>query len=387
MKEKKHSKENSIKRRSFLKLTGASLGLGISFPYFAKWGNVNAGEPKISGSSTQWQTDPEGNLYFVPKNIKTDKANDKGIVTARVDGMWKKYKLAEYDSEFHEWWISEKLWYYDQLIAYFNNEIDETGIPNGGHHHPILGTYGRKFGRRGDSDFHLNTAVKGFTIVPKAESIDIINTEVDNIYAASEAGKANLPVDLFKLRKDLYQDRSLWDKTRMGTLELYSGRPINAEDTAGGYGFDETKTFQNIMANPMSTLTYMGFWSTEGGQNFLEGIEGLIPEWTFKGFCWLIAHHNPANSEYEQKISTYINDAHCRYHGGNCDIATNIFLVVEEFNTTPSYDPYGRGKRVVPPYNYGTTASNMANVKLNRNRKKLSKEEKIEVIKKLKLPV
>jgi hypothetical protein len=387
-KEQKLLKESGIERRSFLKLTGlSSLGLSLGFPYFSKWGNVDAGEQQSYRSAAEWKTDDNGNTYFVPKNIKTDRVND-GIISARVDGAWKKYPVREFDDNFHDWWIAEKTWYYEQLIAFFTGELETLDVPNGGHHHPMLATYGKKIGRRGDSDFHLNLAVKGFTIVPKIENIDMINEEVDKIYAAAEEGKADLPVDLFKLRRDLYQDKSLWDKTKFATLELYSGRPINAADIAGNYGFNETKTFQNIIANPMSSLTYMGLWRTPGGQTYLEGLEGLIPEWTFKGFCWLISHHNPANTEYEMKIATYVNDAHCKYHGGACDIATNVFVVTEEFNTTPSYDPYGRGKRSVPPYDYGSSSSSPDAVhRYGNNKKKLTKAEKIQLIKDLKLPV
>ena len=388
-------KKDGIKRRSFLKLTGlSSLGLSLGFPYFAKSGNVSAGEHGVYKTATEWKTDSEGNVYFVPKNLKTDKLDTQGIVTARVDNIWKKYPVSEFDEDFHEWWVAEKLWYYEKLLAFFNEETNEIAVPNGGHHHPMLATYGKKIGRRGDSDFHLNLAVKGFTLVPKVENIDMINDEVDKIYAAGDEGKAVLPQDLFKLRIELYQQKDLWDKTRFATLELYSGRPINATDTAGNYGFNETKTFQNIMANPMSALTYMSLWSTdmniwgEEGPAFFGGQEGLIPEWTFKGFCWLISHHNPANSDYEKKISTYVNDAHCKYHGGSCDIATNVFLVVEEFNTTPDLDPEGRGRRVVPPYSYNISSSNMAaNTTTYKTKKKLSQQEKIELIKRLRLMV
>ena len=102
------------------------------------------------------------------------------MVTARVDGWWRTYRVREFDDEFFEWWIAEKIWFYDQLTAFIEGETNEFTIPNGGHHHPMLSTYGKKFGGRGDSDFHLNTTVKGYTIIPKAENIQYINDEIDN---------------------------------------------------------------------------------------------------------------------------------------------------------------------------------------------------------------
>ena len=379
------SDKTGIKRRSFLKIGGlSSLGLGLSFPFFSKWGNTM--ETATSTSRIKWKIDSDGNTYCVPTGIKTDRVNDDKIVTAKVDGLWKKYPVREFDDEFHDWWVAEKSWYYDQLLALFSGEVNDIDIPNGGHHHPTLATYGRKFGRRGDSDFHLNIAVKGFTIIPKAENIDMINKEVDKVYDTG-----TLPEDLFKLRKEMYQDKSLWDKTRMGTLELYTGRPINSGDTEGNFGFSETKTFQNIMANPMAALSYMSLHSTDGTQSFFNGQANLIPHWNFKGFCWLISHHNPANTAYENAISAYINSAHCRYHGGTCDIATNLFLVCEEFNNTPDLDPEGRGRRVVPVsennlYDIQSTTA-MTTAKPAKNTKKLTRQEKIDLIRMLKISV
>lgn len=368
----------NLRRRSFLKLAGlASMGLGLG-PIFAKWGS--AGEQVTTKPMANWKIDEDGNQYFVPKNIYTDLVNDQGIVIAKVDGLWRKYQVREFDDEFHSWWIDEKSWYYDMLIAFFKGESNELNIPNGGHHHPMLTTYGRKFSRRGDSDFHLNTAVKGFTIIPKVDNIDHINSEVERIYETGD-----LPLDLFNLRKELYQDKSLWDKTRFATLELYSGRPINDDDPEGNYGFKETKTFQNIMANPMSVLTYMALWSTDGSQSWFGGQSNLIPEFGFKGFSWLISTYNPATTDYEMAIINYINQAHCGYHGGACDIATNIFLICEQFNETPDMNS-GRGKRVVPPYQYSSSSNMVINSEV-KVKKKLSKDEKMELIRKLRLPV
>jgi hypothetical protein len=59
-------------------------------------------------------------------------------------------------------------------------------------------------------------------------------------------------------------------------------------------------------------------------------------------------------------------------------------MIVEEFNNTPGFDPYGRGKRVVPPYSYG---SSTAKAEKSDTKKKLSEADKIELIKKLRIPV
>jgi hypothetical protein len=244
----------------------------------------------------------------------------------------------------------------------------------------MLATYGLNCSGRGDSDFHLNSTPKGFTIVPKPDKIDYVNEQIDAVY---NTPGVNLPVDVFKKRRELYQQKDLWDKTRFATLELYSGRPIDKDDPAGDYGFRETHTFANVIDNPMSTLAYMALFNTTGDEPWFNGEADETPTFEFRGFSWLISYYNPKNTPYEKKIADYINQAHCRYHGGSCVIATNVFLIVEEFNNTPGFEPYGRGKRVVPPYDYfGTDVKTVAAASRN---KIMTEAEKIELVKKLRI--
>lgn len=380
--------EKALPRRSFLKVAGlSSVGLSLGFPLKTRW--AQAGESQDKKLTANWHTDANGNKYFNQKNLLTDWL-DQNYILARYEGWWWAYNVRSFDNDFHDWWIEEKSWYYEQLLAFFEGETKELKIPNGGHHHPMLTTYGsRRFnrGNRGDSEFHLNCAPKGFTMIPKADTIDYVLGEIDKVYADPNT---KLPVDLFKKRRELYQNKTLWDTTRFATLELYSGRPINDNDT-GEEGssvqldFQETHTFQNIMANPMSTLTYMSLYTTDGTQSYFGGDAPLIPTFEFRGFSWLISYYNPAITPYEKKVADYINQAHCRYHGGACDIATNIFIIVEEFNNTPTYDP-GRGKRVVPPFPYRTPESSM-NASMVAPKKTLTNAEKLELLKKMRIPV
>ena len=374
-------KDNRLSRRSFLKFSGiSSVSLGLGFPFIALKGKAIASDSPSRQPIATWKYDKNGNRYFIPTNIRTDQVNTKGIVTARVDGWWRTYQVREFSDEFHDWWLAEKNWYYDQLRAYFEDQTDELMIPNGGHHHPMLSTYGRITGRRGDSDFHLNTTVKGFALVPREDKIDYINQKIKEAYTSG-----NIPIDIFKTRRDLYNDKTLWSKDRFATLELYSGRPINKDDQDGNYGFLETHTFQNIIVNPMATLTYMSLYNTDGTQSYFGGQADLTPHFEFRGFCWLISYYNPLNTDYENAIARYINKAHSGYHGGADDITTNIFLIVEQFNNTPTYDP-GRGKRVVPPYTYFSQSSSMTLVQPKKG-VRMSREEKLAFIKKLGIPV
>ncbi|MEW6380271.1 MAG: hypothetical protein AB1611_11785 [bacterium] len=377
--------EQGIKRRSFLKAFGlSSAGLGLlsmGGPLLAKWGKAS-GEEIFDSSAVDWKTDENGNKYFVPKNIRTDLVNDKRIVIARIDGIWARYPVREFDADFHDWWLAEKIWYFDRLIAFVEGETEGMNIPNGGHHHPMISTYGKKFGGRGDSDFHLNTTAKGFTIVPKPENIQRVNNELDKVYKTG-----NIPMDVFKIKRQLYQEKELWDKTRFATLELYTGRPINAQDPARQLGFTETHTFQNIIANPAATLTYMSLFNTDGTQTFFEGLPYLTPHFEFRGFCWLISYYNPDNTPYEKAIADYVNQSHSKFHGGVSDIIVNIFLIAEEFNNTPGYQA-GLGKRAVPLAEYKESKLEATKPRPQpQPKKKLTREERIELIRRLHLPV
>ncbi len=376
-------KNSNVERRSFLKLAGLSAaGIGLGLPFSPKKGNASIfpSNGKIKEHRNIWKIDADGNRYFVPRNIRTDKVNSEGKVIAKVDGWWRWYQVREFDNEFLQFWLAEKNWYYDQLIAFFTGQTDTLKIPNGGHHHPMLATYGLNWSGRGDSDFHLNNTPKGFTILPREDKIDYINQQIEQAYASGD-----IPVAVFRKRRELYNQTSLWMKDRFATLELYSGHPINDQDNYGPYPWRETHTFANIIDNPMATLCYMSLYNTDGTQTWFGGLADETPTFEFRGFCWLISYYNPNNTDYEKKIADYINQAHCKYHGGACDVATNIFLIVEEFNNTPGFEPYGRGRRIVPGFEYppplsGTVVSGI-------NTKNMTVTEKMELVKKLHIPV
>jgi hypothetical protein len=381
---KEFIKGKGMERRSFLKLAGlSSLGMSLGFPLKTKWANASSTCLGRGKYKKYWRTDAQGNRYFVQDNLITRNVED-GHILAKYDGWWNAYPVREFDDDFHDWWIAEKSWYYQKLIDFFEGTSDEMGVPNGGHHHPMLATDARMLCDRGDSQFHLNNTPKGFTIIPKADKIEEIAERVQAMY---DDPNASLPVDLFKLRQELYADKTLWDKTKFATLELYSGRPIDAEDpgnVGGYYGFEETHTFQNIMENPMSTLCYMGLFNTDGTQDYFGGSSDDTPTFEFKGFSWLISNYNPNITPYEKAIHDYINLAHCGYHGGSCVIATNLFVISEEFNNSPGYDPYARGKRVVPEPEPGLydLPEPTPTAKSDTSKKKiLTKEEKLELLK------
>ena len=366
-------------RRSFLKMAGlSSIGFNLGFPLKSKW--AFAEESEAIQPNVHWKTNSEGYPYFVQDNILTNWIDD-GYMVARVDNCWWVYKTAEYEDEFYTWWLEEKMWYYDQLLAYFSGETEEYNIPNGGHHHPMLATYGKKYFNRGDSTFHLNNTPKGYTLIPKKEYLREISEELNALY---DDPATKIPEDIFKFRIEKYKQEELWDKNKFATLEIYSGHPM--DETDWNLGFKETHTFQNLMKNPMGTVTFMSLHNTTGEQDYFNGEEGHTPTFEFRGFCWMISAHNPNLTQYEKDINYYLNQAFSKYHGLRDDFIANVFVMTEEFNNSPTDSPaFGLGKRVVPPYDYGVSAGSAVNIRKGKERR--SQEEKLALLKTLKIPL
>ena len=60
--------------------------------------------------------------------------------------------------------------------------------------------------------------------------------------------------------------------------------------------------------------------------------------------------------------------------------------MTEEFNNSPTDSAaFGLGKRVVPPYEYGVSSEPV--VKAGRGKRRLTQDEKIALIRQLKIPV
>lgn len=349
----------SIGRRSFMQWAGlTSLGLSMGFPLRSRW--ALADEPARTKALAGWKKRADGYEYFVQDNIKTSWLDD-GYLAAKLDNRWWIYPTAAYEEEFHAWWLQEKMYYYDELEKAIQEGRDRV-VPNGGHHHPMLATYGGKYLNRGDSAFHLNVTPKGYALLPKAAYIRQMIKDVDEIYATS----TNLPADVFNYRREKLKQAELWDANKFATLEIYSGHPIDDKDPMK-LSFKETHTFQNLMANPMATLTFMSIYNTTGEQTYFFGEEGQTPTFEFRGFCWLISPYNPDLTQYERDVLEYLNQAFSKYHGLRSDFIANIFVICEEFNNSPTdSDKYGLGKRVVPALTYTGTAGNKIKNRLEK---------------------
>jgi hypothetical protein len=100
----------------------------------------------------------------------------------------------------------------------------------------------------------------------------------------------------------------------------------------------------------------------------------------------MMSPYNPNLTQYEKDVCYYLNQAFSKYHGLRDDFIANLFVMTEEFNNSPTDSAaFGLGKRVVPPYSYGTSSRAAASGGVKNRR--LTKEEKRALLKTLKIPV
>jgi hypothetical protein len=318
-KAKNISKEKGIERRSFLKWGCASL---VSAPILA---NIRLALGKEAFPKKDlWLKTPDGKEYFVHDTVKTDRIND-GILEARIDHWWRSYSLAELDDNFFNWYIKDKL----DMYSIMAGEADHP-MANGGHHHPTVATYGNRKGR-GDSSFSLNTAIKGMALLPGDKYMPELISAMEAFKERAEAHDPDLAEDLRLWRIEIYGEKSLWDRTALGSLELFTGFQ--------GFGFKETHTFLNMMENPAATIMFLDIWQTASA-----------PCWEIRTIPFLSHHNNPAPVKKFEDWRYYLALSHAAYHGGSTNFIGCIYNVVEEFNNAVTTN--GFGQRAVPPFTY-----------------------------------
>ncbi len=312
-----------IKRRSFLKWGGASL---LSGTILSSLKTALSREP--NSKKDYWITGPDGEQYFVHSTVKADKIND-ATLKARVDHWWHTYRLAELDDNFFDWYIKDKL----DMYSIMAGEADHP-MANGGHHHPTVATCGNRKGR-GDSSFSLNTAIKGMALLPRDEYMKELITAMESFKERADARDPDLAEDLRSWRIEIYNEKSLWDRTALGSLELFTGFEA--------FGFKETHTFQNMMENPVATVLFLDIWQTASA-----------PCWEIRTIPFLVHYNDPSPVKKFEDWRYYLALSHAAYHGGSTSFIGCIYNVVEEFNNAVTAN--GFGQRAVPPFTY-TVAS------------------------------
>jgi len=216
---------------------------------------------------------------------------DIGRVLARIEGRWEPYQLRELPEAFMDWNSKRRL---ANL-----NKMQSGGMPDfAGPHNAGVATFGR---HRGDSRLHLNNAIKGTGLCPKAEVVDSL------IARAKETQEASME-EKFGVLESMYKDKSLWDRTKLVSLELYSKPDF------------ETHTFLNQMENPAASIVYLD-----------------IPSYEVRTIARLMHPKDASLSAYEKSIMAYVNAMHTYNHSEFTAVVTAcLYNVIEVFDNTPT---------------------------------------------------
>ncbi len=300
-------------RRSFLKFGGISLS---SMAILGKAKNLFADSVETNevgrAHNIPWYWSHEG----YPQQRAVDASHIKdGYIRARVDGIWRKFRIIELNQEFKDWNFAERLQRLDNLKA--------GGPPSfGGAHMPAVVTHGGI--KRGDSAFSLNCAFKGMELAPKEDKVEELIDGLESRFSSTMPEKVQFQIDI-------YSNPDLWDLTKLVSLEIFTvppGEPYRVE------GYAETHTFRNQMRNPQSTVCFCG--------------KSVFSSFELKTIAHIVHLKDETVDKYERLLVKFANYQRALYHGatmiGGIEVMGVIYYVVEEFNNTP--DAGHRGARV-----------------------------------------
>jgi len=332
--------ENKLKRRSFLKLAGAALA-GMSLPFKSRSADAQI-STNLASSARFWKTNPANGLEYLQQTVVNTKfVHSDNIIWGKVDGWWQKYQLAEYDQEFLDWWVNDTFKWYELIFS-----TPSQPIPNGGHHTPGIATYSRRGVGRGDSSFHLNSAFKSITIIPKLENIDEYLSVYEQALAYNAGTSTNPGPYNLDWKKAKLKDSNYWDRRLLGMVDLYSGRDF-VEQT---FGFKESHYLLNTMVNPVANVLFLDTWT-----------QSAAPTWEFRGIVANTHWNDPNKPNHDptqvsddlyQKYLKCVILPHKLQHGQDENFIGVVMHVVEQFDNRDSDAMPGRGVRIVPSFNY-----------------------------------
>lgn len=278
-------------RREFLEKAGKASG-ALLLSSIA--GKALAGEME-QGAMELWDS---GSFFQDCVDVSNEA---RGVIRARVDGVWGNYNTAELPEEFLEWNLNARVEVLDSIMDMMTGQ---GGSPPSlaGPHNAAMATRGA---RRNDSVLTINNAFKGMGLCPKreiiAEKIEFMRTNMDS----------SMPAKIEYL-KDLYSTSDNFDITKMVSLELYSTPTF------------ETHTFINLMREPVTSLVFLDSKSYE-----------------VRGIGQLVDTEDASCGEYATQIVEYTNLAHSFFHGAFPRLFPGILVhVLETFDNTPGT---GRG--------------------------------------------
>jgi hypothetical protein len=306
-----------LARRSFMKIGGVSI-LSLFTLNGAKkaiGAEEDFSERGVTGSIARyWEAD---GLTPKQRTVKVDNLSND-IITARVEGVWRKLKIKELDQSFRDFQSNSLVSIYDYIMTegkpFFGGVYCPAIISDGGI-------------KRGDSQFRLNGAYKFVFPCPKEEFIDdITNGLMARLDDAAERRT---------WMKDNWADQALWNyKIQVGRDETVMG-PNDQTKRRNDSDNRETHTFRNLMENPLAVVLYLSSSS--------------FTSFEVRTICHYAAppaDFTTAPEGYEAKISRYINVLGYTSHQVDHKFPAMIFYVVENFDNSMMVGT-GEGTRVV----------------------------------------
>jgi len=280
-----------VNRRTFLKLSGLSAFGSLFIPRFVRRSAAQDDEPNY------WI----GSRYFIQDTVEMGDLPER--IWARINGSWHVYPSRELPQQFVTWNLSSRIEMLEDMLS------GQMNMSYDGPHNAAVATVSR-FGR-GDSDFLINNAYKGMGMVPKPDRIDEIIDLLKTTQGHSMSARLQILIGN-------YSDETIWDRTKQGSLELYSSAAF------------ETHSFKNQMRNPISTVVFLDSISYE-----------------LRTIARLIHPSDPTLTPDETKMVDYINTVHNYFHGGTYTSIVAVYYVIEVFDNSPGTSR--AGSRVVPP--------------------------------------
>ncbi len=292
-------------RRDFLAGTTASLLAGALLP--AGCQSPDGPEPEfLPAEAMAWWRD-EG-LYFRHDTVDSGQ-QEAGLVRARVDGRWQRFRTVALPPRFVEWSLSERR---TRLQDIARGRFDHDDLQ--GPHNACVATYG---GPSREGRVSLNTAYKGMGFLPRAEALP---TLLSQLRVAGRRPPARTRSEFLAQMEQtasfldgLYSRPELFDLRKQGSLELF---------TSWRY---YTHTFLNMMANPVASASFLDY-----------------PTFEIRAVPELLHPADPGLSPLQAGQLEYLNRIHDFVHGpGELRIAC-VYHLIEVYEDTPGRGGQGR---------------------------------------------
>jgi hypothetical protein len=171
----------------------------------------------------------------------------------------------------------------------------------------VVCSYSQRKGR-GDSQFHLNAAVKGVSAVPKKEYIKEINGEL-------KARLSQTREEKLAYLAEIHSTPELWCRDKHAAVEYYSNPKF------------ETHTFLNQMENPIATILFISY-------------QGYV-NYEIRSIVHLIHPLDPNITEEQKDMIEFPCMMFSFFHGEECQRIGAIYYHIEEFDNSPFNDTPG----------------------------------------------